>query len=148
MAISGLVEGAWTKFENLSAPQFRDLISKPGCSLFLPWASWCQPCLTDLPFVVSKLNELKGITPILLDMSTPFVQDSFSKSFMKNLRPKFTVYLRPAAVDDQTFPMELSSGWKGELLYAELYRSGAKAKTWRVKFNKKNFMSEIAALCK
>lgn len=138
---------AMTHFESLPKDKFGS-VRKEGCVLFHPWASWCQPCLKELPEYVNWLNAETKVIPVVLDLSTPFVQESFSKSFMRTLKPKFTVFLRPDLVDEKDYIASWSKDWEGELPYTELYVKGIRKKMWKGSVKSKVVRKEIATLCK
>lgn len=138
---------ALIRFVPLPKDKFPE-VRQTGCVLFHPWASWCQPCLKELPEYVNWLNAETKVTPVVLDISTPFVQESFSKSFMRTLKPKFPVFLRPDLVDEKDYITSWSLGWQGELPYTELYVKGIRKKTWKGSVKSKVIRREIATLCK
>ena len=131
----------------LETTQFSKVREK-GCVFFHAWASWCQPCLKELPSLVEWLNQEKKVTPVVVDLSTPFVQDSFSKSFMRSLKPKFPAYLRPLAAEELNYVKTWNEKWKGELPFSELYINGTRRKTWAAQMEVGRLRREIAALCK
>lgn len=135
------------RFEPLPKEKFSS-VRQTGCVLFHPWASWCQPCLKELPDYVNWLNAEKKVVPVVLDISTPFVQESFSKSYMRTLKPKFTVFLRPDLVDEKDYVVSWNKDWEGELPYTELYVNGIRKKTWKGSVTSKIVRRDIATLCK
>ena len=148
---SFLVHGscAWAmmRFVPLPKEKFPE-VRQTGCVLFHPWASWCQPCLKEMPELVNWLNTETHVTPVVLDLSTPFVQESFSKSFMRTLRPKFPIFLRPDLVEEKDYISSWAKDWKGDLPYTELYVRGIRKKFWKGSVKSKTLRREIATLCK
>jgi len=138
---------AWTRFEAFPQANFQ-ASKREKCVFFHPWASWCEPCLKELPEIVSWLNGEKRVTALVLDLSTPFVQESFSKSFMRNLKPQFLTYLRPDSIDEKNYINAWSQDWQGELPYSELYVRGSRKKVWKGRVKLKELRREVAALCK
>lgn len=137
----------WTKFEPLPAENFSR--ARGGeCVFFHAWSSICQPCMKGMPDLVEWLNAQRKVKPVVLDMSTPFVQDSVSKNYMRSLKPKFPSYLRPKLVDEKSYLGAWDSQWGGQLPYSELYMNGKRKKVWSGDIELSRIRREVAALCK
>ncbi len=130
----------------LPADKIAGLKQKP-CTFFHVWATWCTICVQELPEVIKVLNGLKALTPVVIDVSSPFVQDQFSKKWAQTLKASFPIYLKPAGRDD-LYLNSIDRDWSGALPYSVLFDKGKRKKVWLGALDLASFKGEIATLCR
>lgn len=124
-------------------------LRKGPCTLFYWWATWCQPCIVELPHVLEWAKKLEGVRIVVIDASSPFAQKQFSVKWVTEaLKPSFQTYLRPAGVKDHHYFEALDPRWPHVVPYAVLYRNGKLAQRWSGLFDKEKAGREIAAACR
>jgi thiol-disulfide isomerase/thioredoxin len=117
------------------------------CSFLYVWATWCTICIKEMPQLLKILEEDRQISPIIVDLSSPFVQENFSKKWMVQLAPPFTTYLKPPG-SDKAYMEKLEKNWTGTLPYSALYSGGKLKKVWVGELPMANLKTEIARLCR
>ncbi len=133
-------------YEELPAAKIAPL-KKKSCALIHVWATWCTNCLQELPDLVKVLNSMKEITPVVIDVSSPFVQNNFSKKWIATLKPQFRTYLKPS-VKDEVYLNAIDKDWSGSLPFSVLYHKGKRKKVWNGSINLADFRREVADLCR
>ena len=121
-------------------------IKKLPCTFLHVWATWCTICIQELPSMLQTLAGMRGVNPVILDVSAVFVQENFSKKWMANLAPPFTTYLKPDG-GDEAYLKAIDANWSGALPYNALYHKGKLIKTWIGELDQKKMVAEIATLC-
>ena len=122
-----------------------------GCVYIHLWATWCQPCLEELPLLMTALPKLLKefpLKPIVIDVSPKFQQEHYSKKFMLVQDPAFEVYTNPSG-NDEAYIKSVDSEWSGSLPFSVLYKNKKKVKTWKsATTDMKAFSAEIRHLCR
>lgn len=146
LACAPLSAGERPIYKNLSKAQIKAMKKKP-CVLFHVWATWCVPCIDELPKFLTFVSKHPKVTPVILDISMPYVQDNFSKKWMTQMSPGFTTYLKPGG-DDQAYYQAIESPWPNRLPYNALYDDGKRKGRWigTQDFNKLG--AELTRLCR
>ncbi len=120
---------------------------KQPCTLLHVWATWCTICIQEMPDLVKVLNvEKSRVRPIIIDASSPFQQDNFSKKYMATLKPQFTTYVKPGG-DDDKYLNAIDKGWSGSLPFSALYHKGKRQKVWNGSIDLSRFKDDIATNC-
>lgn len=116
------------QYEYLPLAKITDLKKGP-CTLIHVWATWCTTCTQELPSFLNQLGEIKKVHPVVIDVSNPAIQESFSRGFVKAISPKFVTYRKPPG-QDEPYLKAIDGEWHGGLPYTALYRKGKKLKQW------------------
>ncbi len=120
---------------------------KKACTLFHVWATWCLPCIDELPKFLLFVAKHPKVTPIVIDVSIPYVQNNFSKKWMEQLAPPFTTYLKPAKGTDQNYLATIEKPWPNQLPYNALFDDGKRKGRWLGTLNLETFAGELTRLC-
>lgn len=104
-------------------------LKKGSCTFIHVWATWCSPCLKEMPDLLRTLTELKQVKPIIIDISSPGVQKGFSRKWMQTLKPPFPVYFKPPG-NDKKYYAAIDKFWPGGLPYSALYHGGKQRHVW------------------
>ncbi len=80
------------------------------------WATWCGPCVTELPYFqeVSKIYEDKNISFLLISLDFPSQIDSRLKPFLEDKDIGLPVVLMED-LDYNKWVSKVDPGWKGNL---------------------------------
>jgi hypothetical protein len=132
--------------EPLSPAKVAALKTKP-CAFLHVWAIWCTPCVQEMPEVLKFLSQQKEVTPVVIDVSTPFQQDNWTRNWMDHLNPPFTTYVRPKGKED-VFLSAIDSDWSGALPFSALYDQGKKKKTWVGTLDLSKLKQDLSLLCR
>ena len=134
-----------SRFEVLSPTRLMQLEKEP-CTFVHVWATWCTSCVQELPGLLKKLSQLKNVNPVIIDLSTPFVQESFSKRYLRKLAPTFKTFFKPE-IKDSTYMSALEKNWTGELPYSAVFNDGIKKKVWKGNVNPSTLTAELGKVC-
>ena len=111
------------------------------------FATWCRPCVIEIPHFKEKIEELDGkpvkFTFISLDNKENWDEDveKFVDDFgIRN----HTVLLDPSTLDDQFFKNNFSD-WKGEYIPFTILRKGNQTKEISGSISKSELDSQIKA---
>jgi len=133
-------------YQDLPQAKLAELKNKP-CALFHLWATWCIPCIDELPKFLAFIAKQKGITPVVIDISEPFVQDNFSKKWLKQLAPPFTTYLKPKG-DAHSYLEAIEKPWPNSLPYNALFARGKRKGKWVGTQDFEKLGPEMTRLCR
>lgn len=122
-------------------------MTRGPCTFVHVWANWCNICVAELPRLVKALSALKDVTPVVVDISSPYIQQNYSQRFIASLEPPFTTYLKPKGPDDD-YMAAVEKKWNRALPFSALFRFGKKKKTWTGPPDIDSLPRDIAALCK
>jgi thiol-disulfide isomerase/thioredoxin len=75
------------------------------------WATWCDPCVKEFPWVMELARERKDIVFLAVSIDDPDARATL-ESFVRAKRPPFPVYARAAGKDD-AFIDGVDPAWKG-----------------------------------
>jgi len=120
---------------------------KQPCTFVHAWATWCSICVTELPNVFKSLASLKKVNPVVIDLSSPFVQENFSKKYVAKLAPPFKTYLKPPG-SEAVYMSVLEPKWTKELPYSALFHRGKRVKVWVGALDLPKLEKEIELACK
>lgn len=137
--------GAPPVYKVLSRAELLQKKAQP-CTLIHVWATWCVPCIDELPKFLTFLSKHPKVTPVILDISEPYVQDQFSKKWLTQLAPPFTTYLKPGGKDKAYFSA-IESPWANRLPYNALYDGGKLKGRWLGTQDFTKFGAELTRLC-
>lgn len=128
----------------------KDLVSlkKGQCVLYHFWATWCHPCLKELPILLKWIANRQVPQPVVVDISSEFSQKQFSQKWVDEvLRPNYTTYLKPDG-DAEAYVRSLDPTWNGTLPYSVLYHRGKKMEAWEGVLNLSTLDARVAVLCR
>jgi len=92
------------------------------------WATWCEPCREEMPFLASLENRLRdrGLVLIAISADEP-EQEADALAFLKKTGIRFPAYLKSVKDNDRFIPF-VDAKWSGALPASFLFdRRGAKA---------------------
>jgi thiol-disulfide isomerase/thioredoxin len=121
-------------------------LKKEKCAFFHVWATWCTICMEEMPDLIKVLKGIKAVRPVIIDVSTTSVQDSFSKRWMQQLRPGFTTYLKPD-MKDEVYLDAIDKKFSGTLPYSAVFQKGKLLKSWTGQLDLKILNAEFQSLC-
>jgi thiol-disulfide isomerase/thioredoxin len=127
-------------------PKDLDKLKKDKCAFFHVWATWCSICMEEMPDLIKVLKTTKKVRPVVIDVSSPSVQDSFSKRWMQQLRPSFPTYLKPD-LKDEVYLDAVDKSFSGTLPFSALFQKGKLLKKWTGALELKNLGTELQNLC-
>jgi len=122
-------------------------IKQGPCTFLHVWATWCTICIQEMPELIKFLAAAKGVRPVILDVSAPFVQEQFSKKWMKSLKPPFTTYLKPDVKEDR-YLFEIDKYWSGAMPYSAIYKKGEQKKVWVGQLNLEELKKTLPTICR
>ncbi len=122
-------------------------IKRGPCTFLHVWATWCTICIQEMPELLKTLAAEKKIHPVVVDVSATFVQEKFSKQWMKNLNPPFTTYLKPKG-NEEAYLFAIDKYWSGALPYSALYHQGKQKKVWVGELNRDELKQAATKLCR
>ncbi len=143
--LPGPAKAADSKPVTLSIAEISQAKQK-SCALFHVWATWCVPCIEELPKFLKFAAAHPKVTPIILDISAPYVQDNFSKKWMKQLKPPFPTYLKPDG-EDKPYLEAIEKPWPNRLPYNALYDKGKRKGRWMGTQDYAALGPELTRLC-
>ncbi len=104
---------------------------KEDCTLVHPWATWCTLCIQEMPALLEKAARWKGGRVVILDVSSGFQQEHFSKKWLAGLKGQLVTYMKPSEADVARYQSAIDPQWKGEMPYTVLYRRGKILERWK-----------------
>lgn len=122
-------------------------MKKQPCTFFHVWATWCSICLQELPDLLKVMAAMKGATPVVIDVSSPFVQANFSKKWIQTLKPAFVTYVKPAG-KDEPYLNAIDQEWSGALPFSVLYHKGKRLMVWQGSLDLGTIAREVEEQCK
>ena len=90
------------------------------------WATWCTPCVRELP-TLARLREKfgnSGLNVILISANEPEERPEVF-SFLRKKGITFTTYMKKST-DDATFMAAVDPAWSGALPVTFVYSAGGK----------------------
>lgn len=121
-------------------------LKKGPCTFIHVWATWCSPCLKEMPGLLELMKEQKKVRPVIIDISGPDVQKGFSKKWMRTLKPPFPVYFKPPG-NEKKYLAAVDKFWPGGLPYSALYHKGKQIQVWIGELDFAKVRAEIAKTC-
>lgn len=111
------------------------------------WATWCEPCRTEMPALVKLESKFKAKGFVLSTISADEIEDEPSaRAFLKKAGINGKTYLKQVKNDDK-FITSLEAKWSGALPALFLYnKAGQKVKSWIGENDLNKVEAEIAKL--
>jgi thiol-disulfide isomerase/thioredoxin len=133
-------------FKPLSIEELGEMKRQP-CTLIHVWASWCAPCVQELPELLRGLPAIAKLNPVVIDASPPQSQDSASRKLLEQINPAFPVYRKPGGNDD-AYLNAIDGAWSGALPYSALFDGGKRKKAWEGPVPLATLKKAVAQYCK
>lgn len=124
----GSCVSGWADFKLLPVENIPS-IKKNDCAFIHVWATWCEACVQELPRIIQLLKGEPRAQPFVIDVSSPTVQENFSKKWDVTRTAPFTMYLKPKG-PDENYLKAIDPQWKRALPFSVLYHRGKKVKSW------------------
>ncbi|WP_345004293.1 TlpA disulfide reductase family protein [Snuella lapsa] len=112
------------------------------------WATWCRPCVKELPYF-EKLNTEyagKNVKVILVSLDFPHLYESKLKPFILNHKIKSKVVALDDADMNSWIP-QVNEAWSGAIPATVIYRNG-KRKFFEQSFTYEELENEVALFLK
>jgi len=111
-------------------PSKLEALIKKDCTLVHLWAIWCSICVSELEDVISYMDGGKSkTTPVMIEVSSPFVQDSLSVKHIAKVKKSFPMYLKPADQEKAYYEI-VQPNWDGALPLTVLFSKGRRVEKW------------------
>ena len=119
------------EIEKIGVPELEKLLASPGDELHVVnfWATWCPPCVTELPYFEKLLKEYKdkGVKFILISLDFPSQIESRLIPFLKT--NKITADVRVMTdLDYNSWIEKVDSSWQGNIPVTLLFNNARKVK--------------------
>lgn len=106
------------KVEKIGVAELEEILASPGNELHVInfWATWCPPCVTELPYFekLSKEYEGKGIKFILISLDFPSQVESRLIPFLDT--NKITADVRVMTnIDYNSWIEKVDESWQGNI---------------------------------
>ncbi len=108
------------------------------------WATWCQPCIEEMPDLVKLYNNYRKQGVVILGVSVDDheVADEVIPPVLRRHKVKYPVLVLKQ--DPEKFIEQFDPSWRGEVPRFYLYsRSGKLLKTWSGKSSYQKLEREI-----
>lgn len=118
------VEGI--ELEDVSSAKVLDLVKQSGrVSLVNIWATWCQPCIEEFPFLLELRRKFPDLNLVLVSAD---VEEDRSRvlEFLGEQGVDFKTYIKAEA--DNEFVSRLSPNWTGALPATFIYNKNGELK--------------------
>ena len=110
------------------------------------WATWCKPCIEELPYFEDLQAENKDIKVILVSLDFPDKLESQLKPFIDKKQLKSQVVLLDDPYENEWIP-KIDSTWSGAIP-ATLIFNKSKRVFYETSFTKISLLEEIAKFTK
>ena len=118
------------ELENINSAHLSTLIeSQKNKKVILVnfWATWCKPCLTEVPNLLDIQKKYKeSVEVILISMDSPKKKIRVLK-FLNSQNISFKTYLKTES--DEFFMNSMPDEWSGDLPYSMIYSKNGTAIT-------------------
>jgi len=119
------------KIEKIGVPELERILASPENVLNVVnfWATWCPPCVTELPYFekLSKEFQGKGVKFILVSLDFPSQIESRLIPFLKT--NKITADVRVMTdIDYNSWIEKVDSTWQGNIPVTLFFNNAAKKK--------------------
>jgi thiol-disulfide isomerase/thioredoxin len=109
---------AGQKIEKIGVPELEEILASPGNELHVInfWATWCPPCVTELPYFekLSKEYEGKGVKFILISLDFPSQIESRLIPFLETNKIRADVRVM-TNIDYNSWIEKVDAGWQGNI---------------------------------
>ncbi len=117
--------------EKIGIPELEKILASPEDVLHVVnfWATWCPPCVTELPHFekLSKEYQGKGVKFILISLDFPSQIESRLIPFLKN--NKITADVRVMTnLDYNSWIEKVDAGWQGNIPVTLFFNNASKVK--------------------
>jgi len=114
----GLAELSAQKIEKIGVPELERILASPENVLHVVnfWATWCPPCVTELPYFEKLSKEYKddGVKFILVSLDFPSQIESRLIPFLET--NKITTDVRVMTdLDYNSWIEKVDAGWQGNI---------------------------------
>jgi len=114
----GLAELSAQKIEKIGVPELERILASPENVLHVVnfWATWCPPCVTELPYFekLSKAYKDDGVKFILVSLDFPSQIESRLIPFLET--NKITTDVRVMTdLDYNSWIEKVDAGWQGNI---------------------------------
>jgi len=123
-----------------------ELLKRKPCTLIHLWASWCGPCVKELPKLLEALPKIENLNPVVIDVSSPNAQEHNSKPLLERIAPSIPLY-KKAAGDEDPFMNAMDPKWSGALPYSVLFHRGRAIKKWEGPLDLTALRKAVGAVC-
>jgi len=119
------------KIEKIGVPELEKILASPENALHVVnfWATWCPPCITELPYFekLSKEFRDKGVKFILISLDFPSQIESRLIPFLKN--NKITADVRVMTdLDYNSWIEKVDSSWQGNIPVTLFFNNAGKVR--------------------
>ena len=119
------------KIEKIGVPELEKILSGPEDVLHVVnfWATWCPPCVTELPYFekLSKEYEGKGVKFILISLDFPSQVDTRLIPFIKKNKITSDVMVM-TDLDYNSWIEKVDAGWQGNIPATLFFNNAGKIK--------------------
>ena len=131
LLIFGLAPLPAQKIEKIGIPGLEKILASSEDQLYVVnfWATWCPPCVTELPYFekLSKEYQGKGVKFILVSLDFPSQIDSKLIPFLK--KNKITADVRLMTnLDYNSWIEKVDAGWQGNIPVTLFFNNSGKTK--------------------
>jgi len=125
--------------------EFEPLLNKEDDKVYIInfWATWCAPCIKELPYfeTVNEEYKSKNVEVILVSLDFPKQYENKLKPFIKakNLKSKIVVL---NDVDSNTWIPKISEDWTGAIPATVIYSKDKRA-FYEKSFNLEELKTEV-----
>jgi thiol-disulfide isomerase/thioredoxin len=119
------------KIEKIGVPELEKILASPENALHVVnfWATWCPPCITELPYFekLSKEFQGRGVKFILISLDFPSQIESRLIPFLKT--NKITADVRVMTnIDYNSWIEKVDSSWQGNIPVTLFFNNARKTK--------------------
>ena len=132
LACGGKPEAEQTNlaFESLNYQQLQEIVNQDNNKLYVLnfWATWCMPCIEELPHFMEVNQEYKnkGLKMILVSLDKRDELQEGVKSMKEKLSLNTDIYLLDDIVNMNTWIPATDESWTGAIPATVLYKNGQK----------------------
>lgn len=130
-------------FQKVQSAQVLEMVNqaKPKPTLVNIWASWCEPCREEIPFLVEFAEKYPGMNIMLVSADSPDALELAGK-ILDNLNSPFTRYVKDDA--ETEFITTLFPDWGGAIPVTLIYdKEGKLKKYWQGSASREEFENHI-----
>lgn len=130
-------------FQKVQSANVLELINqaKPKPTLVNIWASWCEPCREEIPFLIEFAQKYPNLNIILVSADSPDALGEAEK-ILTGLNSPFTPYVKDET--ETEFITNLFPDWGGAIPVTLVYdKDGKLKKYWQGSASKEEFESHI-----